>query len=83
MMLKRIDRSERLSKLIARISNLFAQQRGLPVLIGIGLLGFSFVIQLADVYSGSRLLELVGVITHNLGVLIALIGLVLVAPLGR
>lgn len=82
-MFKRIDRSERLSKLIARISNLFAQQRGLPVVIGIGLVAFSFVIQLADVYSGSRLLELVGVITHNLGVLIALIGLLLVTPLGR
>ena len=82
-MFKRIDRSETLLKLLARVSDLFAKQRGLPIVIGIALVIVSFVIQTIDVFAGSQLLELLGVITHNLGVLIALIGVVMMIPLGR
>lgn len=82
-MFKRIDRSETLLKLLARVSDLFAKQRGLPIVIGIALVIISFVIQIIDVFAGSQLLELLGVITHNLGVLIALIGVVMMIPLGR
>ncbi|GAB4524390.1 MAG: hypothetical protein OHK0046_39070 [Anaerolineae bacterium] len=82
-MLRRIDRSKRLTKFIAQLSEVLARQRGLPVVIGIGLIILSTIVQSIDVYAESRFLELVGVLSHNLGVLIALIGLLLANPLGR
>jgi hypothetical protein len=82
-MFKRIDESTALSKFLERFSNYLARKRGLPVVIGIALLIASFVLQIIDVYSGSRLLELVGVVMHNSGILIALIGLLLAIPLGK
>lgn len=82
-MLKRIDRSAFLSRLLVGLSNLLAKQRGLPVVLGITLILISFALQVLDVYTENKLIELVGVITHNLGVLIALLGLLLANPLGR
>ncbi len=81
--MKRIDQSPGLAKFIAGLSEFMAKRRGLPVIIGIGLVIVSFVLQLFDVYSTSQLLHLIGVITQNLGILIALIGLLLAEPLGR
>ena len=82
-MLKRIDGSKRLSNLIERISNFAARYRGLPVVIGIFLLIVSMLIQSVDVYAENNTLELAGVITHNLGILIALIGFLVAIPLGK
>lgn len=82
-MLKRIDRSAFLSRLLVGLSNLLAKQRGLPVVLGITLILISFALQVVDVYTENKLIELVGVITHNLGVLIALLGLLLANPLGK
>jgi hypothetical protein len=82
-MLRWLDQSQRLSKLLLWFSNALARQRGLPALIGIGLILIGFVIQLFDVYSASRLVEVLAVVTHNLGVLIAFVGLLLATPLGR
>jgi hypothetical protein len=82
-MLKRIDRSPWLSKLLEKTSNLLAKQRGLPVVIGIALVIIGFVLQAANVYLESKGIQLVGVVMHNGGVLIALIGLLLANPLGK
>jgi hypothetical protein len=82
-MFKRIDRSSWLAKLIASLSEFMSKRRGLPVVIGIGLVIISFVIQIFDVYSDSQLLHLLGVVIQNIGILIALIGLLLSEPLGK
>ena len=82
-MFKRIDESSWLASRIASFSEFMAKRRGLPVVIGITLVVISFVLQLIDVYSTSRILHLIGVITLNVGILIALIGLLLSDPLGK
>lgn len=82
-MFKRIDESKLLSKFLAYISNLLAKRRGLPIVIGIVLVIVSFVLQVINVSIKSDLMELVGVIIHNAGVLIALLGLALAIPLGK
>ncbi|MBC8097911.1 MAG: hypothetical protein H7Y11_00580 [Armatimonadetes bacterium] len=81
-MFNRLDRSQFLSKLIDNLSNVVARQRGLPIVIGIGLVILSFVIQLLNVAVGSPLLDLLGVVALHVGVLTALIGSLLVNPLG-
>ncbi len=82
-MFKRIDESNWLANRIASLSEFMAKRRGLPVVVGIGLIIISFVLQLIDVYASSQVLHLIGVITLNLGILIALIGLLLADPLGK
>jgi hypothetical protein len=82
-MLRRLDRSRWLSKRLAQISNTWARRRGLPIVLGIVLVIVGFTFQVAAVYSEARLIELLGVVFVNLGVLIALIGVVMVNPLGK
>jgi hypothetical protein len=82
-MFKRIDRSSRLARMIASLSEFMAKRRGLPVVIGIGLVIISFIIQILDVYAESQALHLIGVILQNVGILTALIGLLLSEPLGK
>jgi hypothetical protein len=82
-MLRRLDRSRWLSKRLAQISNTWARRRGLPIVLGIALVMVGFTFQVVDVYSEARLIELSGVVCVNLGVLIALIGVVMVNPLGK
>ena len=82
-MFKRIDESSWLANRIASFSEFMAKRRGLPVEIGIGLVIISFVVQVVDVYATSQTLHLIGVITLNIGILIALIGLLLSDPLGK
>jgi hypothetical protein len=81
--LKRIDESKLLIQLVTRLSALLARQRGLPVVIGIVLVIVSFLLQVVDVFAPSQVLNLLGVIAQHTGILIALIGLVVVTPLGK
>ncbi len=82
-MMKQIDQSRLLLRLLEQFSNVLAKKRGLPIVIGIGFVAISFVFQTAGIYSDNTLIDLVGVITHNLGVLIALVGILLATPLGK
>jgi hypothetical protein len=82
-MFRGIDRSIWLAKFIASLSEFMAKRRGLPVVFGIGLVIISFVLQILEVYSESQFLHLIGVITLNVGILTALIGLLLSEPLGK
>ena len=82
-MFKRLDRSPAIARLLERLSATLARQRGLPVVIGVLLVIVSFIVRLVGVYVDSQALELIWVITHHLGIIIALIGLLLVEPLGR
>jgi len=82
-MFRRIDRSPFLSRLLEKLSTLLARQRGLPVVVGIGFVIVGFVLQLLDIYTDNRLIQVLGLVAHSGGVLIALIGLLLAEPLGK
>lgn len=82
-MLRWIDRSKWLGRIVQRLSNFFAKRRGLPIIIGIIFVTIAFMLQLLDVYMSNKTIEVLGVILHHMGVLIALIGLLLVNPLGK
>ncbi|MEQ8677987.1 MAG: hypothetical protein RLP44_03165 [Aggregatilineales bacterium] len=81
-MFKRIDRSQILLRALGRMSDLFSQKRGLPIIVGIIFVAISLVIQSLAVFSDNNVIEFLGVLTHNVGVLIALVGIILVTPLG-
>jgi hypothetical protein len=82
-MLKWIRESQTLSRFIANLSEFMSRRRGLPAVIGIGIVIVSFVLQIIDVYSDSQTLHLLAVLTLNVGLLTALIGLLLSDPLGK
>lgn len=82
-MLNRLDRSPLLLKVFQRITNTLARQRGLLPVLGIVLVIVSLVVQSINVYADETTLALIGVVTHHLGVLIALIGMLIVVPLGK
>ncbi len=82
-MFRGIDRSTGLARLIERLSAGLARRRGLPIVLGVLLIFISFIVQLANFSVGSRTLDLIWTITHHLGLLLALIGILLVEPLGK
>lgn len=82
-MFKRIDRSPTLARLLENLSATLARQRGLPIVIGVLLVAVSFIIQLVNVASPSQTLDLLWTITLHVGLLSALIGLLMVEPLGQ
>jgi type IV secretory pathway TrbD component len=82
-MFKRIDRSPAIARLLERVSTILAKQRGLPIVVGIVFVIVGFIVQLVDFYAPQFRLQLVWIILHNAGILIALIGLLLADPLGK
>lgn len=82
-MLKRIDESPFLLRILAFLSNFLAKQRGLPGVVGVLLIIISLVVSLINVSADSVFLEYVSILTHHIGVLIAIIGLLLSNPLGK
>lgn len=82
-MFKRIDRSPALARMLERLSATLARQRGLPVVIGVLLIGVSFVVHLIGMAAPSQLLGLIWSITHHLGLIVAFVGLLMIEPLGR
>jgi hypothetical protein len=82
-MFRRIDRSPAIARLLENLSAAMARQRGLPIVIGVILVTVSFVIQLINVSNPSQTLDLLWTITHHVGLLFALIGLLMVEPLGQ
>jgi len=81
--MRQIDQSSALARLLERFSTGLARQRGLPVVIGVILIAISFIVQLINLVLPTPLLDLLWTITHHLGLIIALIGLLLIEPLGR
>ena len=81
-MLKLIDRSPLIARLLELTATAMIRQRGLPVLIGIVFVIISFVVQTVNVFAGNMVLELIGVVVLHLGILFALIGLLMAEALG-
>jgi hypothetical protein len=80
---KRIDESSFLITTLERLSALLARQRGLPVIIGLVMVIIGAILQLTNIAVGSTVLEVVHVALQNLGIIVALIGLLLAEPLGK
>lgn len=81
-MFRRIDQSEFLMKVLQSISDFLARRRGVPILVGIVLIAIGFVLQLVNVGADSQLIEVLHIIFHNVGLIAALIGILLIEPLG-
>lgn len=81
-MLKRIDSSKFLVRFLEKVSTLLARRRGLPVVIGVVFIVLGFIVELIAVGFGIESLAIIHVILRNVGVLVALIGLLLSEPLG-
>jgi hypothetical protein len=82
-MFKRFDGSTRIARLLESVSARLARQRGLPMVIGIVLIIIAFAIQLLNTFAPSQGLALAWACFLHIGILIALIGIILVEPLGR
>ncbi len=85
-MFRGIDRSKTLSRSLEGMSNTLAKRRGLLPLMGILLVIVSFIIRLIMPFTvglpAYAVLDLLWTITHHLGILMALIGILLIEPLG-
>ena len=81
-MFRRLDRSRRISGFIERLSGWLARRRGLPIVGGIALVIISFIFQVINGSAPSPGLETAATLTLYLGLILALIGIVLVEPLG-
>ena len=82
-MLRRLDESPFLNRLLQRVSTRMAKQRGLPVVIGITMIPISMLVALLNVPLESKVLNTIYVILHDGGIIVALIGLLMVEPLGK
>lgn len=82
-MLKRIDRSSKIANLLEGLSATLAKRRGLPIVIGLLLIVLSLIVSLIGFAVQSPVLEIIWSLTHHLGIIIALVGILLVEPLGQ
>lgn len=81
--MKKIDESPLLIRLLNQTSGVFARRRGLPIVVGIALLVVSMLLELINLSANSTGLASIQVITHHLGIIIALVGVLLAQPLGN
>jgi len=82
-MMRRLDESPFLNRLLQNISTRMAKQRGLPVIIGIAMILISLFVALVNVALESKVLDAFYLILHDGGIIVALIGLLMVDPLGK
>lgn len=81
-MFKWIDESGWLIKLLGRLSNLLAKQRGLPIIVGIACLFASGSMEYINLALNSVFLQMFQIFFHHFGIITALIGILIIEPLG-
>lgn len=81
-MFKRIDGSKFLIQMLERLSDWLAARRGVPIIGGLVLFVIGSVLQLINVAVDSTMIEVVHILLQNLGVIAALVGILLLQPLG-
>lgn len=82
-MMQKLDQSPALIRLLNRTSTLFARRRGLPIIVGIVLIAISLLLGLLNLNAQSSVLSAIYLVTHHVGIIISLIGLLLAQPLGN
>lgn len=81
-MFKKIDQSNILVRLLQQLSSWLAKNRGLPIIVGIVLILVSTILQLFS-SSTDATLHTINLLLQNGGIIIALIGILLMEPLGK
>ena len=81
-MFKRIDESPRLIKWLKQLSDLLARQRALPIVVGIACLIASWVLEYINLGLNSLFMEVFQIFFHHFGIITALIGILIIEPLG-
>jgi hypothetical protein len=84
-MLRGIDQSSRLTETIKWLSTALAKRRGLPIMIAVGLLVLSLLLHWVTVIflPDNRLAMLCTSSVLHIGIITALIGILLLEPLGK
>ncbi len=80
---ERLNRSQRLGRLISFFSGTLANYRGAPIVLGIVLVVASMIIQVIAALTALKGLLIAGIIVLHVAVIIALLGVLLAEPLGR
>jgi hypothetical protein len=81
--MKQIDRSTMLIRVLETISTWLAKQRGLPIVIGIIFIAGGGVLEFLNVAFQSNAVAMVEIIFRNFGLVTALVGILLLEPLGQ
>jgi hypothetical protein len=82
-MFKRIDASQFLIKNLERLSTALAKQRGLPIIVGLALFVIGTILGFINLGVASGVLAFFVLLFKDLGVIVAIIGLMLAQPLGE
>lgn len=82
-MFKRIDESQFLIKNLERLSTALAKQRGLPIIVGLALFVIGALLGFINLGVDSGVLAFFVLLFKDLGVIVAIIGLMLAQPLGE
>lgn len=80
--MKQIDESNFLIRMLTQLSSTLAKQRGLPIIIGVVLIVVGGILEFINVLVGNPALSMVEVVLRNFGLVTALIGILLLEPLG-
>lgn len=80
--MKQIDKSPFLIKVITQLSSFLSRQRGLPIVFGLGLLIVGALLEFINILVGNPILAMVEVALRSFGLITALIGILLLEPLG-
>jgi len=81
--MKKIDNSQTLIKLLNNVSSWLAKQRGLPIVIGVIFITGGGVLEFLNVAFESPGVAMVEIIFRTFGIVTALIGILLLEPLGQ
>lgn len=81
--MKKTDGSNYFVRMLENLSNFLAKRRGLPILAGIALIVISGILGFIGLVMNQPILEAVEVVLQTLGMTIALIGILLLEPLGK
>ncbi len=82
-MIKALDRSARFSALTKRVTHTLAAQRGLPIVIAIGLTLLSLIVHIFWIATNNAVIGIIGFIILHVAILVGFFGVLLVEPLGR
>jgi hypothetical protein len=82
-MFKRIDQSNVLVRLLQKVSTWLARNRGMPIILGIVFIILSTIVRLISIGVEEPIMEAIYVLLQNGGILLALIGVLLLEPLGK
>ncbi|MDQ7034240.1 MAG: hypothetical protein Q9P01_05230 [Anaerolineae bacterium] len=81
-MFKRIDESQFLIAMLKKLSDFLARQRALPSVIGIAFVAASAILEIINLGLNSTFLQVFQIFFHYVGIITALIGLLVIQPLG-